>query len=107
MPPRASKNIPKPRPVALKTLKQLIKNGKVVRTGATKNPERRYSEYSRDKKYRGCWMLYARTINQMRGEDRLLKLNRGQLRLNIHRRSTAPQAPGYLYGMVKRKISKK
>ena len=79
-------------------LKQHIRSGRVVRVGATIDPDRRLGEYQREG-YSGT-MIFAETQNMKRAENGLLEECK-TCGLNIQRAANVGEKPGYVYVIVK------
>ena len=89
-----------PKKVPQKVLRKLVQQGKALRVGATNNPTRRNQEYKRlGKPYRGSQMLFAKTRNMMRAEDKLLSLRKPPL--NDQQLSNASVKSGNVYVLRK------
>ena len=86
--------------VAFETLKQKAKQVNDERVGATKDIERRRSEYERAG-YSGT-MYYFKTANMKTAENTLLNdcKSSGACPMNVQKRSNAPASEGYVYVII-------
>jgi len=86
--------------VTQKELHEIVNERSAVRVGATIDPEDRARGYTYEG-YAGI-MYIASTVSMMKAEDKLLEVCRCVH--NVHRRSNAPDAPGFVYVIIGRKM---
>ena len=84
-------------PTTQAKIERKIEQGKIERVGITNDVERRRHEYEK-KGYTGE-MMFSRTDNKRKVEDKFLEECGDSCYLNIQKKSNAPDEPGYVYGI--------